>query len=231
MSSKKKQKVKSTNEILKILCEAVKTTLVSTTCADIKYASTFIVTNKTCLRPDIGCFILFEGGFSGLVAMNFSAAAALEIYQAYYLSMGMPEEELARYHTSPDVADAMGELMNQSVGKFQVMLKNEVGVGVTINQPKMVALNQAMKISLETEVDRPQFRRVEFRTAANHLFYLETTLEKVEFVLDSLDRSEAQPFDVEDLLKKGGKTGPSSEEGNGRDASGADEEILRQLGL
>jgi chemotaxis protein CheY-P-specific phosphatase CheC len=230
VSSKKKQKIKSTNDILKILCEGVQTTLSSTTCTDIKYASTFIVTNKTCLRPDIGCFVLFEGGFSGLVAMNFSAAAALEIYRSYYLSMGMPEEELARYHTSPDVADAMGELMNQSVGQFQVMLKNAIGVGVTINQPKMVALSQAMKISLETEVDRPQFRRVEFRTAANHLFYLETTLEKVEFVLDSMDKNEPQALDVEDLLKKGSQPEPSAEAGSSEGSEGGDD-VLRQLGL
>jgi hypothetical protein len=86
-----------------------------------------------------------------------------------------------------------------------------------------------MKISLETEVDRPQFRRVEFRTAANQLFYLETTLEKVEFVLDSMDRNEPQAFDVEDLLKKGSQPEPSTETGSSEESGGDD--VLRQLGL
>jgi hypothetical protein len=30
--------------------------------------------SRTCLKPDIGCFVLFDGGFSGLVVKNFSAA-------------------------------------------------------------------------------------------------------------------------------------------------------------
>ena len=38
--------------------------------------------SKTCLKPDIGCFVLFDGGFSGLVVINFSAAAAMELYQS-----------------------------------------------------------------------------------------------------------------------------------------------------
>ncbi len=205
--SKKKQ-TKSTDEILTILCEAIKTTLDTTTGTEIYYSPTFIKTNKTCLRPEIGCFVLFEGGFSGLVAMNFSADAALEIYTKYNLNMGMPEEDLAVNHTSNEVADAMGELMNQCIGKFRQMLKNAVGVGVNQTQPKMVALNQAMKLTLEADLDRPQFRRVEMKTGGQKFFYLEITLEKVEFIyqapaISTMNGQKSDDNDSpEDLMKK-----------------------------
>ncbi len=96
----------------------------------------------------------------------------------------MPEDELSTHHTSSYVADTIGELMNQCMGQFQISLKKKLGIGVNQNQPKMVALNQAMRISLETEIDHPQFMRVEFRTMENKLFYLETTIEKVDFIME-----------------------------------------------
>ncbi len=204
----KKKKVKSTDDILLILCEAIRTTLSTTTASEVYYSSTFIKTNKSCLRPDIGCFVLFEGGFSGLVAINFSAEAALEIYTKYNINMGMPEDELAKHHTSNEVADAMGELLNQCIGKFRQLIKSAVGVGVNQTQPKMVALNQAMKLSLEADLDKPQFRRVEFKTQGHKFFYLEITLEKVDFVyqdhpgIDQDESQEANNESPEDLMKK-----------------------------
>lgn len=207
----KKKPNKSTDEILMILCEAIKRTIDTTTGTEMYYSPTFIKTNKTCLRPDIGCFVLFEGGFSGLVAMNFSAESALEIYRKYNINMGMPEEELANHHTSNEVADAMGELMNQSIGKFRQLIKNAVGVGVNQTQPRMVALNQAMKLSLEADLDRPQFRRVEMKTQGQKFFYLEITLEKVEFINTS-----------------GGAT---DEDGNQDDNSQTPEDLMKELGL
>ncbi len=206
----KKKQIKSTDDILHILCEGIRDTLNTTTASEIQYSSTFIKTNKSCLRPDIGCFVLFEGGFSGLVAINFSAEAALEIYTRYNLNMGMPEQDLAKHHTSNEVADAMGELLNQCIGKFRQLLKNAVGVGVNQTQPKMVALNQAMKLSLEADLDRPQYRRVEFKTEGHKPFYLEMTLEKVDFIYHDSDQTD---------------------QNNGRDNNQSPEDLMKELGL
>ncbi|WP_045216871.1 DUF3334 family protein [Desulfonatronovibrio magnus] len=206
----KKKKVKSTDDILLLLCQAIQGTLQTTTATDVQYSPTFIKTNKSCLRPDIGCFVLFEGGFSGLVAINFSAEAALEIYTKYNVNMGMPEDDLAKHHTSNEVADAMGELLNQSIGKFRQLLKNAVGVGVNQTQPKMVALNQAMKLSLEADLDRPQYRRVEFKTEGQKFFYLEITLEKVDFIY---------------------QFGQSGAENNEEEVSESPEDLMKKLGL
>ena len=173
--------------------------------------------------------MLFEGGFTGLVAMNFTADAALEIYKKYNISMGMPEEELANHHTSSEVADTIGELMNQCIGQFQIALKREIGIGVNQNQPRMVALTQAMRISLETEIDKPEFMRVEFRTSENKLFYVETTFEKVDFVMEKTpDVVREQEVDVDNLIEDQKKENGG---GEGSKSNQVDEEFLKKLGL
>jgi len=228
MSKSRAVKVKTTEDIIQLMSEAVKTTLNTAANTNVSYSPTFIKTTKTCLRPDIGCFVLFEGGFTGLVAINFKADAALEIYRKYYLSMGMPEEELASHHTSLEVADTMGELMNQSIGRFQVMVKKQIGVGVNQNQPKMIALNQAMRIALETEVDKPQHRRVEFRTGENNCFYMESTTEKVEFINNSFESMNShEEVDPEDILYKE----KASRKAKDKTSSGIDEDLAKELGL
>lgn len=223
----KKTRTKNTDDVLKILCDSIQETLKTATQTEITYSNTFIKTSKTCLRPDIGCFVLFGGGVTGLVAMNFSGRAALEVYRKYHQLMGIPEEELARDHSAPEVADSMGELMNQSVGRFQTMLRQQVGVGVNQNQPKMIALNQPMRISLEAEVDRPQFRRVEFRTRDNQLFYVEITMEKVEFVLQqSLDSAATE----ESTSHQSGEA-EAAAAGVQEQGGKSPEELMRELGL
>ena len=132
--------------------------------------------------PDFGCFVLFDGGFSGLVVINFTAKAALEVYTNYMRNMGMPEEELAVLHTSDEVGDVLGELMNQLVGDFTNKIRKELQTNITQNQPKMLALNKQVILSVDTNLDRPQARRVTFSTADNNIFYLELAMDKTEFI-------------------------------------------------
>ncbi|WP_252345965.1 DUF3334 family protein, partial [Shewanella indica] len=100
-----------------------------------------------------GCFSIFDGGFSGLVVINFSAAAALEIYRRYMLHMGMPEEELAFSHTSDEVGDVMGELMNQMLGDFIGKVSKELQTSISQSQPKMLTINKELTISIDANLD------------------------------------------------------------------------------
>ena len=68
----------STEDILYKLCNSVTGVLTEATHHEINYSPMVQRIGKTCLRPDIGCFVLFDGAFSGLVVINFTAAAALE---------------------------------------------------------------------------------------------------------------------------------------------------------
>ncbi|PMH46640.1 chemotaxis protein CheX [Vibrio sp. 10N.286.49.B3] len=178
----KKNKVITTEDILLKLCQSVSSVLTSATDSQVSYSAMVQKINKTSLKPDFGCFVLFDGGFSGLVVINFTAKAALELYSNYMRNMGMPEETLAISHTSDEVADVLGELMNQLVGNFTNKIRKELQTHITQNQPKMLALNKQVILSVDTNLDRPQARRVSFSTEQNNIFYLELAMDKTEFI-------------------------------------------------
>lgn len=177
-----KTKIISTDDILLMLCKSVTNVLSAATNTEVGYSAMVQKINKTCLKPDIGCFVLFDGGFSGLVIINFTASAALELYQSYLTNMGMPKEELATLHTSDEVSNVLGELMNQIVGDFTGKVGQELLTSINQNQPKMLTINKEVMLSINTNLDRPQARRVTFTTQKHAIFFLELAMDKTEFI-------------------------------------------------
>jgi CheY-specific phosphatase CheX len=183
--------VYGTEDLLTSLCNSVTRVLNVATQCQIHYSGMVQRITKTCLKPDIGCFVLFDGGFSGLVVLNFSAQTAMELYESYMLNMGMPKSELASAHTSDEVANIMGELMNQIVGDFTGKVRRELQTHITQNQPKMLVLNKQVVLSVDTHLDQPEARRVTFYTGKNNIFYLELAIDRTEFIkLHDFDASE-----------------------------------------
>ena len=174
--------VYGTEDILTSLCNSVTRVLSVATQSQIHYSGMVQRISKTCLKPDIGCFVLFDGGFSGLVVLNFSAATAMELYENYMINMGMPKSELASAHTSDEVSNIMGELMNQIVGDFTGKVRRELQTHITQNQPKMLVLNKQVALSVDTHLDKPEARRVTFYTGKNNIFYLELAIDHTEFI-------------------------------------------------
>jgi len=174
--------VYGTEDLLTSLCNSVTHVLSVATQCKIHYSGMVQRITKTCLKPDIGCFVLFDGGFSGLVVLNFTAATAMELYESYMLHMGMPKSELAMSHTSDEVSDIMGELMNQIVGDFSGKVQRELQTNITQNQPKMLVLNKQVTLSVDTQLDQPESRRVTFYTGRNNIFYLELAIDRTEFI-------------------------------------------------
>ncbi len=190
----------TTEEVLIILCHSVTQVLGAAGNSGVEYSPMVQKINKTCLRPDIGCFVLFDGGFSGLVIINFTAESAMEIYRSYLLSMGMPENELAKFHTADEVGNVMGEIMNQIVGDFTNKIRQQLKTSITQSQPKMMAINKQVQISVNTTLDQPQSRRVTFNTNDNNIFYLELSMDKTEFIkLHDFDENELLE-DPDDIL-------------------------------
>jgi CheY-specific phosphatase CheX len=180
-----------TEDILTSLCNSISRVLNVATNCDVHYSGMVQRITKTCLKPDIGCFVLFDGGFSGLVVLNFEAATAMELYQSYMISMGMPESELALAYTSDEVANILGELMNQIVGDFTGKVRRELQTHITQNQPKMLVLNKQVVLSVDTHLDMPEVRRVTFYTGRNNIFYLELAIDRTEFIkLHDFDSTE-----------------------------------------
>ena len=182
MSTPEKSVVYGTEDLLISLCNSVTRVLNVATHGHIHYSGMVQRISKTCLKPDIGCFVLFDGGFSGLVIINFSAPAAMELYQSYLLNMGMSKEDLVTSYTSDEVSNVMGELMNQVVGDFTGKVRRELQTHITQNQPKMLVLNKQVMLSVDANLDKPEARRVTFYTGNNNIFYLEMAVDHMEFI-------------------------------------------------
>ncbi len=194
-----------TEDILRNLCNSVTKVLSIATQGQIRYSGMVQRINRTCLKPDIGCFVLFDGGFSGLVVINFTGAAAMEIYETYMLTMGMSKDDLANSFTTDEVSNVMGELMNQIVGDFTGKISRELQTHITQNQPKMLVLNRQVMLNIDTRLDEPESRRVTFFTGQNNIFYLEMSIDKTEFIkLNDFDAGEV--LDPDALLAENKKT-------------------------
>ncbi|WP_313077673.1 DUF3334 family protein [Melaminivora sp.] len=220
-----------TEDVLISLCNSVTRVLSVAMQGPVHYSAMVQRITKTCLKPDIGCFVLFDGGFSGLVIINFSAAAAMEIYERYMLSMGMARADLARSFTSDEVSNVMGELMNQVVGDFASKVRRELQTHITQNQPKMLALNQPVVLSVDANLDMPEARRVTFYTDNNNIFYLELAIDRTQFI--KLYDFEPQEAPDPDALMAQVTSGAAPAAPAAAPAAGDDdtEALLRSLGM
>jgi len=219
-----------TEDLLTSLCNSVTKVLTVATHSQIHYSAMVQRITKTVLKPDIGCFVLFDGGFSGLVILNFTAGAALELYQSYMVNMGMSKEDLATAHTSDEVSNVMGELMNQVLGDFTSKVRRELQTHITQNQPKMLVLNKQVLLSVDANLDNPEARRVTFYTGRNNIFYLELAVDRTEFIklYDFEPQAEA---DTDELMAQAieASSQPAAAPAPGGDSDTDD--LLRSLGM
>ncbi len=230
MIAQEKEAVYGTEEILISLCNSVTKVLSVATQSQLHYSGMVQRITKTCLKPDIGCFVLFDGGFSGLVVINFSAPAAMELYENYMLNMGMSRDGLASTHTSDEVSNVMGELMNQIVGDFTGKVARELQTHITQNQPKMLVLNKQVMLSVDTNLDKPEARRVTFFTGRNNIFYLELAIDRTEFIkLYDFEPQDAPNPD--ELFDQAGSASAAAPALAGSSDSSDNEDLLKSLGM
>jgi len=219
--------VYGTEDLLTSLCNSVTRVLGIATQSKVHYSAMVQRITKVGLKPDIGCFVLFDGGFTGLVVLNFAADTAMELYERYMLHMGMPKSELASSHTSDEVSNILGELMNQIVGDFTGKIRRELQTNITQNQPKMLVLNKQVTLSIDTPLDRPEMRRVSFYTEKGNIFYLELAIDRTEFIrLHDFDASEVG--DADDLLEASRGTAPEAAPPMADDDA---DDLLKSLGM
>jgi len=230
----RKSKTINTDQVLITLCDSVCEVLSKASGNNITYSAMVQKITKTCLRPDVASFVIFDGGFNGLVVTNFTSNAALEIYQDYMRNMGMPESEISQSFMSDDVANVLGELTNQMVGDFTFKVRERLQTHITQSQPKMMAITKLVQISVDTAMDRPQMRRVTFSTSTNKIFYLEFAMDKTEFIqLHDFDASET--VDPDEILEQ--STQDMADDASSSDAKedapddDADDDFMASLGL
>ncbi|QSX32046.1 DUF3334 family protein [Shewanella avicenniae] len=220
----------TSDDILLKLCNSVSRVLSSTTASNVGHAGMVQRISQTHLRPDLGCFSIFDGGFSGLVVINFSSPAAIEIYRRYMLQMGMPEEELAFSHTSDEVGNVMGELMNQILGDFITRISKDLQTSINQSQPKMLTINKELRLSIDANLDDPIVRRVSFRTEANHVFYLEFAMDNTQFI--SLASFEAEEdVDPDTLIAAHSKSSAAKGKVVKQAETDIDDSLFDELGI
>ena len=170
----------SIDEISKIFLKTAQKTLETNTKQEITYSNTIQKIPKVSMKPDLTCFVQFDGDYIGLVIMNFSANAAYEIYEKYMLAMGMPKEELATGVSSAEVTDSIGEITNQIMGHLVKEIEDKFNLNAVFGQPKALTINSA--ITLVIDSDYRENRRLSFKIG-NYSFRIEIAMEHTEFIL------------------------------------------------
>jgi CheY-specific phosphatase CheX len=173
------QNIGAIDAVANIAFRAVKGVLGTNTKKMIKSSATMQKVSKVSIRPEIGCFVQITGDYNGLVVMNFSAGAAMLLYRNYMLTMGMPEDELAKDFTNSEVPDSLGEMINQIMGKITKLAEDAYDLTVYCGQPKALALNSP--IILTVDMAYSENRRISF-SIDNEKFYLELAMESTEFI-------------------------------------------------
>lgn len=161
--------LKSSKEVLEKACGLT-----------IDYSKTAQKVGQVRLRPHVGCFVQFDGDYSGLLILNFSAQAAMNLYRGNMLTMGLPEEELAQAHTSDEVVDVLGELINQLIGKIRSMIEQQHGLVARNSQPKAIAITEPISLTISPNFNQEQYRRLTLKADGAH-FHIELALEQTEF--------------------------------------------------
>lgn len=172
--------LKTIDQVSSILCEAVETVLKASTHKKINYSPTIQSIPKVTMRPDIGCFVAISGDYNGLLVVNFSGQAAMNIYKSYMISMGMPENELSSHFTSNEVTDSIGEVVNQIMGEFMRAIAERFHLVAFCGQPKVLALNSTITLSIDS--DYRDNRRISF-SIEHDRFQVELAMEQTEFIV------------------------------------------------
>ncbi len=211
--AKRTKRLDTISQVAKIFCEAVQHVLEGATGSKITYAPTIQKIPSISMKPDIGCFVLFNGDYSGLFIMNLTGEAALEIYRRSMMYMGLPEEELATNHNADEVTNCIGELINQIIGRARGMVEAEYGLSAASNQPKAITISTAITLTIASTLERLQCRRLSFKTENHNAFQVEMNLEQTEFIrLNSFesDNSRGVQENVDEILCNGDRSADSS---------------------
>ena len=167
------------DEISKLFLQTTQKTLETSTNQTVSFSPTIQKIPKVSMKPDLTCFVQFDGDYVGLVVLNFSASAAYEIYKKYMIAMGIPEDELAASISSPEVADSIGEITNQIMGQLIKDVEDHFELNANFGQPKALTLNSA--ITLVIDAHYAENRRLSFKIG-NYSFRIEIAMEPTEFI-------------------------------------------------
>jgi chemotaxis protein CheY-P-specific phosphatase CheC len=92
------------------------------------------------------------------------------------------KSDITDNYASTEVTDSIGELVNQIAGKARQELEKQFGISLKINQPKAIQISSTIMMSIAADINKPQNRRISFKTEQKHPFYLELSIEHTEMI-------------------------------------------------
>ena len=149
----------------------------------------------------------------------------------------MPPVSVTRFHNAsiaPPHAPGSFAIFDGAPGaaatldaSFSGAVARELQTHITQNQPKMLALNKQVMLSVDTNLDKPESRRVTFYTGRNNIFYLELAMDRTEFIkMNDFEASEAP--DPDELLAQ---VNTPSGAGSVVPESTEHDDLLKSLGM
>jgi hypothetical protein len=115
------------------------------------------------------------------------------------------------------------------VGDFTNKIRKELQTNITQNQPKMMTVNKNVVLSIDTNLERPQARRVTFSTEENNIFYLELAMDKTEFI--QLEEFEIETDECPDAIIEQTNKKATKSKTNSTDTDTAAQDLLDELGI
>ncbi len=162
----------------KAACEVI-----SRSCSmEVTVAKTAQIIPSIEISKDIGAFVTFSGNYSGVMVINFTGDAALELVTSSLVAMGMPEEDIPSHHLADDVLSSIGELTNHIIGKARADMKTEYDLVAHANIPAVVPVTAPIGLVFKGNgLEGYSCIRLAFSTPQNHHFHMEITLEPALF--------------------------------------------------
>jgi len=93
----------------------------------------------------------------------------------------------------------------------------------------MLTINKQVQLSIDTNLDRPQARRVTFMTEKNNVFYLELAMDKTEFI-KMANFEEREAFDADSILEQAHNS-QKEEKAPASEVSSEEQDLLDSLGI
>jgi hypothetical protein len=118
--------------------------------------------------------------------------------------------------------------MNQIVGDFTSKVRRELHTHITQNQPKMLVLNKQVMLSVDTQLEKPEVRRVTFYTGKENIFYLELAIDRTEFIKLYDFEPHAEPDPDELIAQAKVKAKPAAKKPKSNDEN---DDLLKSLGM
>jgi CheY-specific phosphatase CheX len=163
--------------------KATQQTIKSATGMKINISSTYQKVPNIMIAGDIGSFVSFKGDYNGILIMNFSGDAAVEIVTAYLKLMGMPDGDIPKNHTSDDVRNNIGEVVNQIIGKSRHLIQERYDLAAKANIPAVVPISTPIGLTLETaQTEGQECVRISMSTPSSKRFYIELSMEPTKLV-------------------------------------------------